>query len=138
MTKATVKGIISGKVDAVKWMKDNGGYPEVGTVEDKKSLQKFYKQLDITALEGWVKLEGLTIKPCPEQPAIHRMRLAMAILYLHFPKEVAPKKESPYKQYTTEDLVQLAIDKDVPFEVCEDERILRMRAIMALRASKVI
>ena len=78
------------------------------------------------------------LEACPEQPAIHRMRVCMSILYLHFPKEVAPKKESPYKQYTTEDLVQMALDNEVAFEPSSDERILRMRAIMALRANKVI
>jgi len=62
----------------------------------------------------------------------------MTILRAHFPVEHKAKAESPYKKYTTEDLVQLAVDHDVVFETCDDERILRMRAIMALRASKVI
>ena len=133
----SVKGI-SGKVDAAAWMKTNGGYPEVGTFVDDKSLKKFYKQLSTEDLEQWCELEGLTFKACPEQPPIHRMRAAMALLYKHFPKETAPKKESPYKKYSTEDLVQMAIDNEVAFEMSEDDRILRMRAIMALRANKVI
>jgi len=137
MKKATEKGIITNKVDAVAYIKENG-IPEVGTFADDKSLKKFYKQLDQAQIDSWVTLEGLTFKACLDQPAIHRMRACMTILYLHFPKEVKAKKESPYKQYTTEALVQLAIDKDIVFEACEDERILRMRAIMALRASKAI
>jgi hypothetical protein len=134
----TVKGIISGKVDANEWMKSNGGYPEVGSFADNKSIQKFYRQLTQEQLDSWCELEGLEYKGCPEQPPIHRMRACMAILYRHFPKEVAPKKESPYKKYSTEELVQLALDNNVAFEMCDDERILRMRAIMALRANKVI
>lgn len=134
----TAKGIISGKVNATEVLKSVGGYPEVGSFADEKSLQKFYKQLDTVQLEDWANLEGLEFKACPEQAPIHRMRVAMAILYKHFPKVTTPKAESPYKKYTTEALVQMAIDGEVAFEVCEDERILRMRAIMALRANKVI
>ena len=139
MAKKTtaVKVMVEGKVDAQAYVKANG-YPEVGSVADEKSLQKFYKQLDTAQVEEWVALEGLTFKPCEEQPAIHRMRACMAILRKHFPVEVKAKKESPYKKYTTEDLVQMALDNSVAFEPAEDERILRMRAIMALRANKVI
>ena len=128
---------IQGKVNAVEHIKAHG-YPEVGQFADEKSLQKFYKQLSQEQLDEWVALEGLEYKACPEQPSIHRMRAAMAILYKHFPRETAPKKESPYKQYSTEQLVQLALDHEIAFETCDDERILRMRAIMALRANKVI
>ena len=133
---AVATKVITGKVDAQAIIKT--GYPEVGQFADEKSLQKFYKQLDTAQVEEWVTLEGLTFKACPEQPAIHRMRACMAILRSHFPVEVKAKKESPYKKYSTEDLVQLALDNSVAFEPAEDERILRMRAIMALRANKII
>jgi hypothetical protein len=134
----TVKGAtIQGKVDAMAYIKDCG-YPEVGQFSDEKSLQKFYKQLDMDTIDKWVELEGLTYKACPEQLAIHRMRACMAILYKHFPKETAPKKESVYKKYTTEQLVSLALENNIAFEMCDDERILRMRAIMALRANNII
>jgi hypothetical protein len=136
MKKAT-KGIINGKVDAMGYIKEHG-IPEVGAFADDKSIKKFYKQLDQATLDNWVQLEGLEYKACEDQPAIHRMRACMAILYLHFPKQTTPKKESPYKQYSTEQLVQMALDNEVAFEACEDDKILRMRAIMALRASKVI
>ena len=121
-----------------KWIESHKRYPEVGEFADTKSLQKFYKQLDIASIETWVELEGLTFKACPEQPSIHRMRACMAILYLHFPKETKPKQESPYKKYSTEQLVEMAIEHEVAFEPSEDDRIMRMRAIMALRANKVI
>ena len=62
----------------------------------------------------------------------------MAILYKHFPRQTAPKKESKYAQYSLEDLVTLASEHDVVVELCDDERILRMRLIMSLRACKVI
>lgn len=125
------------KLNAVKYVQEKG-YPEVGFFAEDKDLQKFYKQLDTSALEEWATLEGLTYKACPESPAIHRMRVAMAILYKHFPRQTAPKKESKYAQYTLEDLVTLASEHDVAVELCDDERILRMRLIMSLRACKVI
>ena len=140
IAKKTTKvntGIINGKVDAGAYIKTNG-YPEVGQFADEKSLQKFYKQLDQAQLDAWVGPEGLEYKAFPEQPAIHRMRACMAILYKHFPKQTSPKKESPYKAYSTEQLVSMALDNNVVFETCDDERILRMRAIMALRAHNVI
>ena len=136
--KQNTQGIINDKVDVAGYIKANGGYPEVGQFADEKSLQKFYRQMSTEDVEKWVELEGLTFKACPEQAPIHRMRACMAILRLHFPKEDKAKKESPYKQYTTEQLVQMALDNEVAFEASDDDRILRMRAIMALRANKVI
>lgn len=136
MTKVN---IIKGKVDAVDWIGNNGGYPEVGQFEDKKVLQKFYKQLDTEVIEDWCSVEGVEFKACPESEQIHRMRACMAILYLHFPKAPAKSKsESPYKKFTLEDLLQMAVDNDVPVEPTESEQIMRMRTIMALRAAKVI
>lgn len=138
MSKNVLK--VTGKVDAIQWVEDNG-YPEVGVFEDKKVLQKFYKQLSDETLEDWCSIEGLEYKACPEQPPIHRMRVAMAILYKHFPKEPSTgttKKKSKYADYTLEDLVAMAVDNDVCVEVTDDARIMRMRTIMALRASKVI
>jgi hypothetical protein len=130
---------INGKVVAEDWIADNGGYPEVGDFSDKKMLQKFYKQLDTTILEDWCEVEGLEYKPCPDSEQIHRMRVAMAILYKHFPKETKGKsKESKYKKYSTEELLQMAIDNEVPVEETSSEPIMRMRTIMALRAAKVI
>ena len=139
MARTTDKGTVVklvGKVDAAKYVKEKG-YPEVGQFADTKSLQKFYKQLSMENLKGWVELEGLTVKPTDSEP-IYRMRLAMAILYKHFPKETSSKPESPYKQYTLEQLVTMAIDNNVPVEATDDDRILRMRTIMALRAHKVL
>lgn len=131
--KATIN-----KVYVEKYVAENG-YPEVGTYEDKKDLQKFYKHLDDTQLAEWIELEGLEFKPNESAP-INRMRMAMAILYLHFPKAPSEgsKKKAKYAGYTTEHLMELAIANEVVFEMCDDDRILRMRAIMALRASKVI
>ena len=132
-----LKGKIAGKVDAQKMVEK--AYPEVGTFADEKTLQKFYKQLDISQLEDWASLEGLEFKACPDSEPIHRMRVCMAILYLHFPKTPAKaKSKSKYADYTLEQLVTMAIDNDVAVETTEDERILRMRVIMALRAAKII
>lgn len=109
-------------------------FPEVGTYTDKKALQKFYKGLTDIQLAEWIELEGLEYTPNDSQP-INRMRMAMAILYLHFPKATTPKKKSKYADFSLEDLLTLALEKDVIFESTDDERILRMRAIMALRVA---
>ena len=123
--------------ESVQEFVSKNGYPEVGHFEDRKDLQKFYKHLSISQLEDWTSLEGLEVKPTDSEP-IYRMRLCMAVLYLHFPKAPAKKKQSKYAKYSNEDLVQMALDSNVAFETCDDERILRMRAIMALRANGVI
>jgi len=131
-------GKIAGKVNA-QAIVDKKGYPEVGTFADEKSLQKFYKQMEISQLEDWASLEGLTYKACPDSEPIHRMRVAMAILYHHFPKQPAvSKKKSKYADYTLEQLIQMAIDNDVAVETTEDMRIMRMRVIMGLRAAKLV
>jgi ribosomal protein L13 len=137
----TKKVVLTGKVDAQKWVKENNGYPEVGMFADEKTLKKFYKQLSDEQLLEWVIVEGLTYKPCEESEAINHMRICMAILYKHFPKESSTgssKPKSKYSEYTTENLMQMAIDHEVPVEVTDDMRIMRMRTIMALRAAKVI
>lgn len=110
------------------------GYPEVGHFAVKEDLQKFYKHLTDEQLQEWVELEGLEYKPSDSQP-INRMRMAMAVLYKHFPKAPAKKKTSKYSKYSLEDLIQLALEHSVPVEPTEDERIMRMRTIMALRAA---
>ena len=120
-----------------KYMADNNGYPEVGYFTAKEDLQKFYKHLSNEQLEEWIAVEGLEFVPSDSEP-INRMRMAMAILYKHFPKAPPKAKQSKYAQYSLEDLMQLALDNDVAFEHTDDERILRMRAIMALRVAKVI
>jgi hypothetical protein len=129
---------ISGKVNAVDYISENG-YPEVGSFVDQKALQKFYKQLDTAVLEDWANLEGLTYKPCTDSEPIHRMRVAMAILYKHFPKAPsANKKKSKYGEYTTECLIQMALDNNVLVEPTDNDQIMRMRVIMALRVHGVL
>lgn len=113
------------------------GYPEVGHFTEKSDLQKFYKHLSDVQLQEWVELEGLEFTPSDSAP-INRMRMAMAILYKNFPKAPSAKKESKYAKYSLEDLMNMALASDVVFEDTDDERILRMRAIMALRAAKVL
>lgn len=112
-------------------------YPEVGDFEDEKAIKKYTKGLSDAELAEWVEIEGVEYKPNDHQ-AINRMRMAMAIKGLHFPDTVAKKgstkKKSKYGDFTTEDLVQMAIDNDI--EVRDDKgdmRILRMYTIMALK-----
>jgi|SwirhisoilCB2_FD_contig_31_11410876_length_903_multi_7_in_0_out_0_1 hypothetical protein len=119
------------------YLKDENGYPETGFFKEQKDLQKFYKHCTDEQLAEWVDLEGLEFKPADSQP-INRMRMAMAILYYHFPKAPSTKKKSKYADYSDDQLMALLLEHDVPCEVTEDERIMRMRAIMALRAHKII
>jgi len=113
------------------------GYPEAEVFTDKKDLQKFYKHLSDEQLADWIELEGLEYTPNDSQP-INRMRMAMAVLYSRFPKAPSAKKQSKYAQYTNEDLMNLAIKHSIEFEMTDDDRILRMRAIMALRVAGII
>lgn len=117
------------------------GYPEVGTFEDKKDLQKFYKHVSNEQLVEWIDIEGLEFVPSESEP-INRMRMAMAIKAKHFPS-TAPSKgkksKSKYGSYSTEDLVQMALDNDI--EVPDDKgdmRICRMYTIMALRKAGLL
>lgn len=114
------------------------GYPEVGVFEDKKDLQKFYKHCTDVQLADWLELEGLTYTPSDSEP-INRMRMCMAILYSRFPKAPsAGKKKSKYAEYSLDDLMALAIKHSIDFEMTDDDRIMRMRAIMALRVAGII
>jgi hypothetical protein len=128
------ENIINGKVDAMEWITSNNGYPEVGIFEDKKWLQKFYKQLDVSILEDWCQVEGLVFTP-NDNEQIHRMRVCMAILYFHYPKEPSTKKKAKYADYTMEALMTLCLDNDIAVEFTDSEQIMRMRTIMALRAA---
>lgn len=130
------KKVTINKVYVEKFVAEHG-YPEVGHFADQKDLQKFYKHLSDEQLAEWIELEGLEYKANDSQP-INRMRMAMAILYKHYPKAPSAKKKSKYADYSDEQLMTLLLEHDVPCEVTDDERIMRMRAIMALRAHKVI
>ena len=132
------KNLIGKKANAIEVIEKLNGFPEVGSFEDKKALQKFYKQLDTEVLEEWCEVDGLEYTPCEDSEPIHRMRVCMAILYSHYPKKNKGKKKSKYAKYTLEDLIQMAVDNDVAVEITEDERILRMRAIMALREAGLV
>jgi hypothetical protein len=113
-------------------------FPEKGGFTDEKALKKHIKGLTDAQLVEWMELEGLTHKAA-EHEAINRMRMAMAIKELHFPSEPKAKKsDSPYKKYETEELIKMVVDNDVPVEPTDDMRIMRMRAIMALRAHKLL
>lgn len=109
------------------------GFPEKGSME-KAELQKFYKHLTDEQLAEWLELEGLTHNPSESAP-INRMRMCMAVLYHWFPKAPAQKKQSKYAEYTTEALLEMAMEKDVEVEPTDDLKILRMRTIMALRSA---
>jgi hypothetical protein len=117
-------------------------FPEVGHFKDEKAMKKYVKGLSDDELAEWCELEGAEYASNSHQ-AINRMRMAMAIKGIHFPDTVAKKgsskKKSKYSDYSTEDLVQMAIDNDV--EVRDDKgdmRILRMYTIMALKEAGLI
>lgn len=128
---------ITGKVDAMVWVEENG-YPEVGAFSEKKDIQKFYKQLPTEFLEDWCEQCQLEYKPC-DNDSIHRMRVAMAILELHFPSEKkSTTSKSKYSNLTDEDLLKMCIDNAVAVEESTHKGIMRMRMVQALRANKII
>lgn len=100
-------------------------------------LKKYYKKLTTQEVEAWASDLGVTYVAC-DDASIHRMRVCMAILYKFYPRQVSVKAKSKYSEYTTEWLVSTAADNNVPVEVCDDMRILRMRTIMALRAHGIL
>lgn len=116
-------------------------YPEVGDFEDEKAIKKYIKGLTDEQLQAWCELEGAEWVE-NEHRNINRMRMAMAIKAVHFPelaKKPSSKKKSKYAEYTTEELVEMAIDNNV--EVRDDkgnERILRMYTIIALREAGLL
>lgn len=116
-------------------------YPEVGDFKDEKAMKKFIKGLSDQSLQEWCILEGAEWNQCDHE-SINRMRMAMAIKAKHFPS-TAPSKgkksKSKYGSYSTEDLVQMALDNDI--EVPDDKgdmRICRMYTIMALRKAGLL
>jgi len=133
--KKALDGTSSKKSTKVKKIEFTGEYPEVGAFKEKKELQKFYKQLDNAQLDDWIELEGLTYKASDNEP-IDRMRKCMAILSLHFPPETtgSTKKKSKYGDYTTEALLEMALENDIEVpEAKGNTNILRMYTIMALK-----
>lgn len=108
-------------------------YPTVGSV-DIKGLKKICKAMSDEEIQAWVSHAKLSVKDYGDV-AINRMRQIMAIKGIYFPETVAkPKEKSKYADHTLEQLVAMASDGNVPVEITENERILRMRVIMALRA----
>lgn len=114
-------------------------YPEKGYFKDENHIKKYYKQLDNNQLDEWLELEGLEYKPC-EHEGIDRMRKCMAIKDYHFPKEPTSKKsKSPYAKFSTEELLQMALDNDVEVKDAKGNmKILRMYTIIALRDAGII
>lgn len=114
-------------------------YPEVGSFKVDKDLKKYYKKCTDEQLDEWLSLEGWTdeYKPTESDP-INRMRKCMVILGHHFPKAPSKaKKGSPWKEYSLEQLMQMATEKAVEYEFTDHEAILRMRVIMALKGAGV-
>lgn len=116
-------------------------FPEVGDFDDDKDMAKYIKELTNEDLASWVELEGIEHKT-NDNPAINRMRMAMAIKQLHFPKAQSTgtktKKKSKYGHLSMEDLAGLVIDNDITVRDAKgDPRIERMYMIMALKDAGV-
>ena len=126
------------KIDVQEYVKANG-YPTKEFFKEEKDLKKFYKKLTDEQLLEWVAKEGLEVTHS-DNPSIYRMRLCVAILYKFFPRETKgePKQPSKYAKYSDKALMEMAIEHQVPVEPCDNVGIMRMRLILALRASKVI
>lgn len=120
-------------------------YPEVGAYKEEgiDALKKFISRLSTEQLVEWAEVEG-TLDSVKEidNPSIYRMRVAMSLTGLHFPKASGsskPKSKSKYAKYTTEELMEMAIDNDVEVKDGKgDMRIQRMYTVMALRNAGIL
>lgn len=116
-------------------------FPEVGDFKDVKAIKKYIKKLEDEQLYAWCELEGATWKH-NDHDNINRMRAAMAIKALHFPETKSSgkaKKKSKYSDYSTEDLVKMALEHDVEVKDSKgDDRIERMYTIIALREAGLL
>lgn len=126
------------KVDLQLDEEGNVVYPEKGYFKTEKDIKKYYKQLSEEQLDEWLEIEGLEYKP-NDNEGINRMRKCMAILNFHFPKESKGKKKSPYAKYSTEELIEMALDNNIEVQDAKgDLRILRMYAIVALKKAGIL
>jgi len=114
-------------------------YPEKGSFETEDGLKEFYQKLSDAQLAEWMQLEGIEYKHS-DNVGINRMRMAMALTNYHFPKvSMAKKKKSKYGDYTTEDLVAMAIENNIAIKDDRgDMRILRMYTIMGLKEAGIL
>lgn len=139
-TKRTIIPVAVAKVNQNPVIEDPE-YPERGYFKTEKDIKKYIKKLTDEQLADWCELEGIKWKPSDNQ-SINRMRMAMAIKSYHgfgLPQGSGKKSKSKYAQYTTEELIKMALDNDVYVRDAKgDPRILRMYAIMALREAGVL
>lgn len=121
----------------------NVEYPEKGHFKEEKDMKKYIKALTDEELVEWCELEGATYKADAGNASITRMRAAMAIKAIHGYGNASAtgvkKGKGKYADFSTEALVQLALDNDIVIEGDgNDDRILRMKTIMALRSAGLL
>ena len=116
-------------------------YRELSEFVDEKELKKYIKGLSDAELSEWAELEGAKWNTS-EHTAINRMRMAMAIKAIRFPKEqgtAKKKSKSKYGHITLEELVNMVIENDIEVPDAKgDPRIERMYMIMALKKAGLI
>ena len=116
-------------------------YRELSDFSDEKELKKYIKGLSDPELSEWAELEGAKWNPS-EHTAINRMRMAMAIKAIRFPKEAGTakkKSKSKYGHISLEELVNMVIENDIEVPDAKgDPRIERMYMIMALKKAGLI
>ena len=116
-------------------------YRELSDFSDEKELKKYIKGLSDAELAEWAELEGAKWN-ASEHTAINRMRMAMAIKAIRFPKEqgtAKKKSKSKYGHISLEELVNMVIENDIEVPDAKgDPRIERMYMIMALKKAGLI
>lgn len=115
-------------------------YPD--SFESVDAIKKFISRLSTDQLIEWAELEGVLDNAKPNDNAsIYRMRVAVAVREKFFPSQrsSSPKKKSKYADYSTEQLLEMALENDIEVKDAKgDQRILRMYLIMALRNAEVL
>lgn len=119
------------------------GTPEqIKEVEDNiksLSLEQFttsVRHFTVDALATLAEDAGIDTQDGIANEPIRRMRLLMGLKAFYYPNEKTPvKAASEWKKIALEDLVALAADKKVEYKGSDDDKIQRMRVIVALKAA---
>lgn len=99
------------------------------------AFKKELRNLTTTQLIDVVKEIGGNVWETLKDDTIRRMRLVMELKGYYYPQyKVVAKQKSPWTAVTTDKLLETAKAKGAVYKDCADEKILRMRVIVALKA----
>lgn len=115
------------------------------TIEEIKSIKfdnieemaEVLKGLSADEVIGLAKLLGLKWEE-NDNVRINRMRASIAIRKHFFPGQRRPKKVSPWKKFSIEELIKIAESHGLQWRRSENYKINRMRVTMALKKAGIV